>query len=117
MAEPPKVPFHNPFAVLAPRRDATVEPAPAVVPVARPGRAIARAVVRLERSGRGGKEVTIVEHLELNPAQLDEWSRALRSGLGCGGTVERGAIVLQGDQRSRLTAILSGRGVKKIVMG
>ena len=119
MAEPPKAPFHNPFAALAPLRDGQEKidaPAPAPVAPERPTPAIARAVVRLERSGRGGKDVTIIEHLGLTPARLDEWGRALRSGLGCGGTVEGGVIVLQGDQRTRVTPILSARGVKKVIV-
>jgi len=33
----------------------------------------ARAVVRIERKGRGGKEATIVEKLELNAKTLELW--------------------------------------------
>ena len=77
----------------------------------------ARAVVRMERSGRGGKEVTVIEHLALPPAQREVWLKALKSALGCGGTVEGDALLLQGDQRPRLPALLTARGVKRVTLG
>jgi translation initiation factor 1 len=116
------VPFHNPFGALKAIRDqlpaapAPLEPpAPAKKPTAAP--TIARAVVRLERTGRGGKEVTVVEHLQLAPAQLEHWLKALKAALGCGGVVEGTALVLQGDHRNRLPDLLVARGVKKVTHG
>ena len=115
-------PFHNPFGALKPLRDSLPErPAPAAPPP--PARTTPtaktdpRAVVRLERSGRGGKEVTVVEHLDLAPRDRDVWLKALKAALGCGGVVEDAALVLQGDQRKRLPGLLTARGVKKITMG
>jgi translation initiation factor 1 len=77
-------PFHNPFASLGGLRDLLPQPAkPAPVPVVTPAPAVSsakpipRAVVRMERSGRGGKEVTVVEHLGLNPVDRDRWLKAL----------------------------------------
>jgi translation initiation factor 1 len=86
-------------------------PAPAPVP-----KGPARAVVRYERKGRGGKEATLVEKLELRAPELELWCKALKQALGCGGVVENGAIVLQGDQRSRLEALLLARGVRKVTV-
>ncbi|MFN7132545.1 MAG: translation initiation factor, partial [Myxococcales bacterium] len=77
----------------------------------------ARAVVRMERKGRGGKEVTVVEQLGLPAKELEKWLKDLKGALGCGGTVEEGALVLQGDQRERLEALLIRRGVKKVSVG
>lgn len=82
-----------------------------------PEKGPARAVVRMERKGRGGKEVTVVEQLALKPKQLDEWLKALKNGLGCGGAVEGETLVLQGDQRKRLPALLEARGVRKVTVG
>jgi translation initiation factor 1 len=79
-----------------------------------PARGPARAVVRMERKGRGGKEVTVVEQLE--HVDLDEFLRELKNALGCGGAVENGTLVLQGDQRKRLPAILEARGVRKVIV-
>ena len=54
-----KKPFHNPFGALREKLgDLPAGPAPA--PPA-PPKGPARAVVRMERKGRGGKEVTAVE--------------------------------------------------------
>ena len=127
-------PFHNPFGALAPLRaklpsSATASegrPAAPTGPAAPAsksqtptggGRSIPRAVVRLERTGRGGKEVTVVEHLDLQPTERDRWLKALKAGLGCGGVVEGNNLVLQGDQRDRLPKLLTARGVKKVTIG
>lgn len=126
-------PFHNPFESLraltgpaAATDDAKATPAPAAdgsvlrkrsaAPVAAP-KPIPRAVVRLERSGRGGKEVTVVEHLAITSAARDEWLKTLKAALGCGGAVEDERLVLQGDQRKRLPDLLQARGVKKVTIG
>lgn len=77
----------------------------------------ARAVVRYERSGRGGKEVTVIEQLGLKEAELLIWLKQLKAALGCGGSIENDAIMLQGDHRKRLPAILKGRGVRKTIVG
>jgi len=79
-------------------------------------RANARAVVRLEKKQRRGKEVTVVEKLELKPAELETWCRELKQAMGCGGTVEDNAIVLQGDLRQRLPAVLTAKGVGKVTV-
>ena len=127
-------PFHNPFGALAPLR-ATMPISPGVpssttasegpaaptapAPAASKGhfRSIPRAVVRLERSGRGGKEVTVVEHLDLQPTERERWLKALKAGLGCGGVLEGNNLVLQGDQRDRLPKLLTARGVRKVTIG
>ena len=76
----------------------------------------ARAVVRMERAGRGGRTVTVVEKLELRPAELETWLGELKRALGCGGIVEGAALVLQGDTRERVGAWLTARGVKKVTV-
>lgn len=117
--------FNNPFASLeglkdrlpaAPAQPAepAAAPAPAVPPA---GKKYARAVVRMERAGRRGKEVTVVEHLDLPARELEKWLKELKAALGCGGVVEERSIVLQGDHRKRLPDILSRRGVKKVTVG
>ena len=114
---------HNPFAALAPLKKMPPEtseaapPAPAPpksasAPTAKKG--IARAVVRLERTGRGGKEVTVIDQLGLSHAELERWLKAFKSALGCGGVVEDDRLMLQGDQRDRVRRLLTERGVRKI---
>ena len=116
----PPAPFHDPFARLRERLPAGWEPpAPAPpAPAARPEpSAPARAVVRLERKGRGGKEATVVEKLGLAPDPLARWLDEAKRALGCGGAVEDGALVLQGDQCERVARWLEGRGVRKVTIG
>lgn len=115
-------PFHNPFGALGKLRDSLPERpvpetpvAPAAAPVTPKGPA--RAVVRMERSGRGGKEVTVIEHLGIPPMEREKWLKALKSSLGCGGVVEEDRLVLQGDQRKRVPALLTARGVRKVTIG
>ncbi|RKG68133.1 translation initiation factor [Corallococcus sp. CA054B] len=115
---PPPGPFNNPFAALSAQREALPSGPPPPPPREKPEpKGPARAVVRMERKGRGGKEVTVVEQLGLPAAQLDTWLKALKNGLGCGGVVEEDALVLQGDQRERLPALLEARGVRKVTVG
>jgi translation initiation factor 1 len=113
----PAAPFHNPFAALGLKRE-ELPPGPAPAPVkAEAPRGPARAVVRLQRKGRGGKEVTVVEQLGLPGEQLEVWLKALKGSLGCGGAVEGETLVLQGDQRERLPALLEARGVRRVSVG
>lgn len=114
----PAGPFNNPFGAL---KDAVGELPPAPAPTRSaepvPAKGPARAVVRLEKKGRGGKQVTVVEQLSLSPAELAEWGQSLKHSLGCGGAVEDGAIVVQGDHRERVRAWLEARGVRRISVG
>jgi translation initiation factor 1 len=108
---------NSPFAALEKIRD-QLPSGPEVSPsidVTSP-RGPSRAVVRLERKGRRGKDVTIVDKLGLREADLDTWCRDLKQALGCGGAVDGDAIVLQGDLRPRLPAILTSKGVGKITV-
>lgn len=111
-------PFHPAFAALRDRLpEGYAPPAPKPAAAPPPPKAPARAVVRLERKGRGGKEATVIEKLELAPAELARWADALKRALGCGGGVEGDAIAVQGDQRERAAKWLEERGVKKVVRG
>jgi translation initiation factor 1 len=104
----------DPFAGLEKLRD-SLPPGPKPPEPPKP-KGPARAVVRLERKHRGGKEVTIVEKLELSPEALATWCRELKQALGCGGSVDGDAIVLQGDLRQRLPAVLTRKGVGKVTV-
>jgi translation initiation factor 1 len=113
----PAAPFNNPFAAIAGQRE-QLPSAPVPAPAkAEERKGPARAVVRMERKGRGGKEVTVVEHLALPKAEREVWLKALKGALGCGGVVEEESLVLQGDQRERLPALLEARGVRRVTVG
>jgi translation initiation factor 1 len=111
----------NPFAALASIRDelppGEAPPSETARPSEKAQRGPARAVIRYQRKGRGGKEATIVEQLGLGPELLDEWCRELKRALGCGGGVEDDRLVFGGDQRARLPAMLEAKGVRRITLG
>ena len=113
----PSRPFHDPFAKLRERLPEGWTPPPAAKGEAGGPTSPARAVVRIERKGRGGKEATVVEKLGLPPAALEAWLDEAKRALGCGGAVEDGALVLQGDQRERVARWLERRGVRKVTVG
>jgi translation initiation factor 1 len=75
--------------------------------------------VRLERKGRGGKTVTLVEHYQ--PASgrpsLADLARDLKAHCGTGGSLEDNTILIQGDQRPRVAAYLRQLGLDPSVSG
>ena len=66
--------------------------------------------VSRESKGRGGKVVTLVRGLALEPVALVLLGRQLRAACGSGGTVKEGVIELQGDHCEPVTAALTARG-------
>lgn len=69
-----------------------------------------KVVLRLERKGRAGKSVTVVDGLPPDSPALRDLAAELKRACGTGGTVSGGSVELQGDQRDRLRALLRGRG-------
>jgi translation initiation factor 1 len=112
-----KKPFHNPFGALAGLKDALPKGEPPKPPPAKVKKAPPKAVVRMERAGRNGKEVTVIEQLELSPKDKEAWLKQLKSSLGCGGALEEGNLVVQGDHRERVAAWLTKQGVKQVSVG
>jgi translation initiation factor 1 len=113
-----KKPFHNPFAGLKDKLGGLPRGPEPREPERKPEapKGPARAVVRMERKGRRGKEVTVIEQLGLRDSALQECLKALKGALGCGGTVEGDALVLQGDHRDRVGALLEERGVRRVTV-
>ena len=68
-------------------------------------------VVRVyrERSGRGGKTVTVVRGL---PGELAAVARELKRLCGSGGAVKGAAVEIQGDHRDRVVAHLRAGGYR-----
>ena len=69
-------------------------------------------VVQVSRQtkGRGGKSVTVVKGLALDPLALAVLGKALRAACGSGGTVKDGAIEVQGDHCDLVMAALKKLG-------
>src|SRR5262249_22620699 len=73
-----QTPFHNAIGALSQLRGTLPPDPPAPKPAAPAApspeaRKIPKAVIRLERSGRGGKEVTVIEQLALSEAERERW--------------------------------------------
>lgn len=66
--------------------------------------------LRVEKAGRGGKTVTVVDNLPRNRAFLAELAAELRKRCGTGGTAREARVELQGDHRPALRRLLAARG-------
>ena len=64
----------------------------------------------MEKKGRGGKTVTVVDGLPDNATFLKELSQELKRLCGTGGAVVEGAVELQGDLRDRVRECLTKKG-------
>ena len=114
VGEPQKL-THNPFAGIAPAKpaeDPVTPPSAAPATAARRG----RVVLARETKHRGGKAVVIVRGLpELpawNDAAIEALAKELKRSLGCGGTVEDGEIVVQGDRPAQVAEWLRAQGFR-----
>lgn len=68
------------------------------------------AKLRMEKTGRGGKTVTVVDGLPNNAAFVKELAGELKRACGTGGAVREGAVELQGDLRDRVREYLAKKG-------
>ena len=69
-----------------------------------------KAIVRLERKGRGGKSVTVIEGLRIPLKEREALLKQLKAKLGTGGTVKDACLEIQGDHCDALMAALEKLG-------
>lgn len=69
------------------------------------------AILRLEKQGRGGKTVTVIDRLPKNELFLKDLTKLIKNRCGTGGTYlmagRDGVIEIQGDKREPIRAILT----------
>ncbi len=74
------------------------------------------AVLRIEKQGRGGKTVTVIDRLPKNELFLKELTTKLKKKCGSGGTYltsgRDGVIEIQGDKREIIREALSKEGIQ-----
>lgn len=73
--------------------------------------------IRREVKGHAGKTVTTVTGLALSEAGLKALATELKRQCGTGGTVKDGIILIQGDHRNTLLALLEKKGYKVKLAG
>jgi translation initiation factor 1 len=76
-----------------------------------------KVTVRLERKGRGGKSVTVIEGLQMSRKKNEALLKQLKERLGTGGTVKENALEIQGDHRDALMAALEKMGYRPRLSG
>lgn len=73
-------------------------------------------IFKLEKSGRGGKTVTVLEGFPRNEDYLKTLTKELKSKCGVGGTYlltdKGGVIEIQGDKRDALKKILDTKKIR-----
>ncbi len=74
------------------------------------------AILRIEKNGRGGKTVTVIDRLPKNEVFLKELTTKLKKKCGTGGTYltsgKEGVIEIQGDHRDAIQSLLEKEGIK-----
>jgi translation initiation factor 1 len=60
--------------------------------------------------GRAGKVATVVRGFVGSAADLEELSKTLKRKIGVGGAAKDGEIIIQGENRDRVLAILIAEG-------
>jgi translation initiation factor 1 len=66
--------------------------------------------LRIEKTGRGGKTVTVIDGLPRNAAFAAALAQELKRSCGTGGALREGAVELQGDLRDRARELLTRKG-------
>lgn len=73
-------------------------------------------VFRIEKNGRGGKTVTVIDQLPADEPFLKDLTKEFKVKCGVGGTFtitgEIGQIEIQGDNREKMKKILEAKKIK-----
>lgn len=79
-------------------------------PVSTPEPGKQHLIVTIDRSGRAGKQVTLIKGFIGTEEDLNALGKTLKVKCGVGGTAKNGEITIQGDLREKVTALLISMG-------
>ena len=68
--------------------------------------------VTLDKSGRAGKQVTLISGFIGTTEDLEALAKVLKTRCGTGGSAKDGEILIQGDVRDKVVEILSKDGYR-----
>lgn len=109
----------NPFAALS-SEGLKSGPAPSVssTPSVSKRKSRGRLDVKREKSGRGGKTVTVVYGMQnIEMREREQLHKKMKSTCGVGGTIKGGNLEIQGDNRDAVKRILEEAGFQVVFAG
>jgi translation initiation factor 1 len=68
--------------------------------------------VQLDKSGRAGKQVTLISGFIGTIQDLEALTKLLKTKCGVGGSAKEGDILIQGDARTKIVELLIKEGYK-----
>ena len=68
--------------------------------------------VMLDKSGRAGKQVTLISGFVGKSDDLEALAKVLKNKCGVGGSAKDGEILIQGDHREKIKTILGSLGYR-----
>ncbi len=68
--------------------------------------------IQLDKKQRGGKQVTLIGNFVGTDEDLKDLCKDLKLKCGVGGSATEGEILLQGDQREKISEYLQAKGYK-----
>ncbi len=70
--------------------------------------------INIEKNGRGGKTVTLVKGFVGTEDDLKDLGKQLKTKCGVGGSAKDGVIVIQGDLKEKVIALLKTFGYNDV---